>query len=522
MRHIVILGLLGVVILAPYSAFAQAGNCTNLLSTSFPDVRLTAAVVIPAAGALPGYCRVLGFVSTTIGFELRLPTTWNGKFYFVGGSVWAGRLPQRVVSVATGASMQLGLSRGYATAVTDTGHASASIFDASWALNNRAAVIDFSYRGVHLTTEAAKSIIEAYYGTGPAQSYFEGCSTGGYQGLQEAQRFPKDFDGIIAGAPTIDLTGGITAINWNMQVLYKDPASTIPVSKLGMIGDAILAKCDSIDGLTDNIIEDPRRCEFDPRSLVCTAGDAPDCLTSAQAEALAKIYSGPSNSEGRRLFPGLAVGGEKPTATWAAWLLTPPPAGILWNVQDQFLRYLAFDPPEPAFDWQTFDFDRDPARLETMGEILNATNPDLLQFAGAGGKLLIWHGWGDQVIPARRVISYYKEIQRAVGRKRTESFARLFVAPGVHHCGDGLGPNQFDALTELESWVEQGAAPGSILATHFTAGVPDRTRPLCPYPQRARYLGTGDINDAANFVCAGPPAESEDSNHDKEEEGHEL
>jgi feruloyl esterase len=513
---ITVVALFAACVLAPI--VCSADTCTALLSFSLSDTQITSATVVAAAGAVPEYCRVRGTITSTVGFEVRMPTVdWNIKLMFFGNAGYAGRIPT--------AAQNIGLSLGYATAATDTGHTSPNKNDATWALNNRQGEIDFGYRAVHVSTLAAQSIIAAFYGASPSFSYFYGCSTGGRQALEEAQRFPNDYNGIIACAPALDTTGSTIGFTWNMQALLLPLGAALPASKLPMIGATVVNACDAIDGLVDGLIDDPRKCDFDPVVLQCTGDDAPDCLTAPQVQALRQVYAGPTTSDGKQLQPGFPPGGEGPASSrisnpqmfgingnsigWeqdiAGTLASPP---IQFILQDGYLRYLGFEVDDPSFDWSTFNFDVDPARLEFMGEIFNATNLDLSAFAANGGKLLIYHGWSDGLISPLRVIEYYKAIQRGLGRKATEQFARLFMAPGMFHGNGGPGPNSFSAITVLENWVERGQPPDSIVASHADGqGVIDRTRPLCPYPQVARYIGTGSIDAAENFRCVGPPPE---------------
>jgi feruloyl esterase len=476
--------------LALGSKAKAAADCANLANLVIENTTITSASLIPAGVRLPEYCRVQGHVDTEIGFEVRLPTGWNGKFYFQGNGGFAGNIP------VAGP----GLVRGYAVAATDTGHQGAlpgPAGDASWALNNPERQVNFAYRAVHVVTGAAKQIVQAFYGHLPERSYFEGCSTGGRQGLMEAQRYPTDFNGIIAGAPALDQTGAVMAENWNAQALHVAP---IPMDKVSLIASAVLEECDARDGLRDGLISDPRRCRFDPGRLQCPAADAPDCLTPEQVRAVRMIYSGPVNSEGERVYPGFPQGHEDGADGWPLWItgngFVPPRA---FSFQDQFLRFFIFD---PTFDWLTFNFDTDPARLAPTAEFLNATDPDLSVLKANGGKLIMWQGWSDPNLTPFRLVPYFLATAFGDGDDEDRArFLRLFMAPGVHHCGGGRGPNTFDLLTALENWVEGGVAPDRIIASHSTGGVVDRTRPLCPYPLEARYVGTGSIDDAVNFVC---------------------
>lgn len=480
----------------PASALTMPRTCDEMASVSIPDARITSAELIPAGDGLPEHCLVVGIVSPAAGFEACLPTEWNGKLYFAGNFAFAGYI----------ADTSLGLSRGYATVSTDTGH-QADLFDASWALDNRPAEIDYAFRAVHRTAVAAKAILARYYGEGPRRSYFDGCSNGGRQGMREAEQYPGDFDGIAAGAPVLDWTGLTIASNWNMQALFGEAGSLIPLEKVPVIGNAVLAACDGVDGLVDGQIDDPRRCAFAPDTLLCPHDDAPNCLTAPQVKALKKIYAGPTNSAGRRLFPGLPLGGETVDHFgWDVWLIGFPDFPPLDLVeQDQFLRYLAFRVDDPNFDWTTFNFDTDPLRMRPMGDLLNADDTDLSAFRTAGGKLLLWQGWSDPIISATQTIDYYEALRRAMGRRETGQFARLFLAPAVAHCGAGTGPDVFDYLTALEGWVERGIAPDRMEAAHYDEkGEVDRSRPLCAFPMVARYQGRGSIDDAANFRCVDP------------------
>lgn len=517
------LALLG---LAPLSAVhaLDAAQCTALTALSVPATTITSAALVPAAGAVPEHCRVEGRVDTEIAFVLGLPTAWNGKFYHQGGGGFVGSIP----------AITAGLARGYASVATNTGHTGNGVaaLDGSWALNRPDRQVNFGHRGIHVVTVAAKSITRHAYGSAPKHAYFQGCSNGGRQALHEVQRYPKDFDGVIAGAPALDWTGLMIGFNWNSQALRAAP---IPPEKLTLIANAAAARCDAQDGLVDGLIDNPLRCDFNPAVLTCNGPDAPNCLTAAQVQAVQKVYEGPTSSRGRQFHPGFppgaeggATAGEGAVSGWQTWISGPgnPAAPINGNplqftFQDHYLRYFVFS--DPAYDSMSFDFDRDPRALRPSGEFLNATNTDLSEFREAGGKLILWHGWSDHALMAERTIQYYEDVVDRLGsRKRADRFTRLYLAPGMHHCSSGPGPNVFDALTALEQWVEQGVAPKSIVATKYVgnnvaAGIVERTRPLCPYPQTARYTGTGSINDAANFTCSGPRGhdDGDDRNDDK-------
>jgi feruloyl esterase len=486
----------------------SAATCANMLSFSIPETEISSAQVIPADpdDGLPEYCDVVGFTQQTIGFEIRMPTDWNRRMYFAGNKGYAGHVRH---------DTSAGLSRNYATVSTDTGHQVTSdldILDASWALNDRPAEIDFGFRAVHITTLVGKAIISKYYGGTPKFSYFDGCSTGGGQALHEAELFPEDYDGYVAGDPVFDFTGTLMALNWKMQAIDATPDSDlISLDNLSLIGNAVLEKCDTIDGLKDGLIEDPRKCNFDPSSLQCKRGDGPNCLTPSEVHAFQLIYQGPRNAFGLQLFPGLVKGGETPDGAgegdgWDGMINTPGSPSAEYILQDQFLRYLAFRVDNPNYDWSTFNYNRDPQKLDFMGNILNATSTDLSGFHTLGRKLLLYHGWSDETVSPLRTIEYYDDVRRRLGDRQTQDSIRLFMAPGMYHCGTGPGPDTFDYISALEQWVEKGVAPEVMESTHYDLnGNPDRTRPLCAYPKVARYNGTGSIDDAANFSCANAP-----------------
>jgi len=485
------------------------------ITLKLPDTHIVSSSTIPAAAPLPEFCQVQGYVVTRgltgepdnkVNFEVDLPTAgWNGKLYFAGGSGFIG-----------GRSNKAPMSKGYATAYTDTGHEAASAVDATWALGSMTKKVDFFDRGIHVGTVAAKAVTQAFYEKRLEKSYFVGCSTGGKQAFIEAQRYPDDFDGIIAGAPAVDYTGLMIEFNWNERVLLSSPASYIPASKLPLIAKAVLARCDTQDGLADGLISEPRKCDFDPATLQCRAGDGADCLTAAQVDSLKKLYAGP----GQKIFPGMPIGHED-SPNYAAYifgnvqpatrdnLLTFPgdyikdanAAPYEFAFQREFFRYLAFQPGDANYDWRSLNVDRDLSRVAVLGKLHNALDPDLSRFKKHGGKMIIYNGWADPVVPPIRIIEYYEKVEGAMGNPR--SFARLFLAPGMNHCGGGPGPNSLDSLGALEKWVEHGEAPDQIVASHLTDRKVDRTRPLCPYPQVAKYKGSGSIDDAANFVCAG-------------------
>jgi feruloyl esterase len=492
-----------VLILIGAAANAHAATCESLKTLSLDHATVTLAEVVePGAfhlpntgrGAaaqanaykeLPRFCRVAATLTPSsdsdIKIEVWMPAAdWNSKFQAVGNGGWAG-----VISYP---AMAQALKRGYATSSTDTGHVGGS---GSFALGHPEKLIDFSYRSEHEMTVKAKAIIDAFYGSAPRLSYWNGCSTGGRQGLKEAQMFPNDYDGIIAGAPA-----NRTAISlWIADAVLRDPASYIPPTKYPVIHQAAIAACDERDGLKDGLIDDPRKCTFDPQVLACTNGDGPSCLTAPQVKAVKQIYSPAVNPRtGKELFASLPPGTE---LGWGVQARGPEPSQ---NIYDQY-RYVVFK--DPKWDWKTFDFDKDEEkgnRPENL--IMNATDPNMKPFFSHGGKLLLYHGWSDPNVSTLNTIKYYESVvQNLGGPAKAAENLRLFLEPGMGHCGGGEGPNQFDMVAALEQWIEKGKAPSVIVASHATGGKIDRTRPLCAYPQVAAYKGSGDPNDAASFTC---------------------
>jgi len=482
-------------------------SCERLASLTLPQTTITMAKVVPAgAFSRPAigrsnaeqafsnpvpFCRVAATLAPSadsdIKIEVWLPASgWNGKFQAVGNGGWAGTISYPAMAEA--------LRRGYATSSTDTGHASAG---GSFALGHPEKFIDFAYRAVHEMTVKAKAIVQAFYGSAPRYAYWNGCSTGGRQGLAEVQRYPDDFDGVIAGAqanPRTRLNAWQLSIG---QAALKDPAASIPRSKYPAIHNAVVAACDALDGVKDGLISDPPRCHFDPHVLVCKGADGPECLTARQVETARTIMSPARTSRGDQVFPGFAPGTE---LGWAALVGGPEPTSL---AIDQY-RFVVFK--DPNWDWRTFNLDRDlPIADEVDRGTINAIEPDIRPFTRRGGKLLMYHGWADQLVGPGTSIDYYNSVVKALGGELAATGAvRLFMAPGMGHCGGGDGPNTFDTIGALEQWVEHGEPPDALIASHATNGVVDRTRPLCPYPQLATYKGTGSTDEAANFVCKAP------------------
>jgi feruloyl esterase len=490
---------------APATAVrAVAAPCESLLSLSLPHTTITLAQHVsggtfmppettaggpPNRGLenLPSFCRVTATLQPStdsdIKIEVWLPTaSWNGKLQAVGNGAWAGVIPYPALGAA--------LTGGYATAGTDTGHTGNN---ARFAVGHPEKMTDYGYRAVHEMTVAARRIIASFYGNGPRFSYWNSCSTGGRQGLMEAQRFPADYDGIIAGAPVYERTRQLIWELWIAQAVHKDDASYIPPAKYPLIHRAALAMCDARDGVPDGLIEDPTTCPFDPQALECRNGDAPSCLTTAQVAAARTIYAPAVNPRTRQeIYPALQPGSE---LAWGG-LAGPQPAGEAVEL----FKYVVFN--DEHWDFRTLAFDTAVASTDkAQGGVLNATDANLKPFIDRGGRLLLYHGWNDQLVAPVSTVHYYDRVLQTTGRAKTADSVRLFMIPGMTHCAGGEGPNAFDKVDIIERWVERGQAPDRIVASHSTDGKVDRTRPLCPYPQVAAYNGTGRIDDAASFVC---------------------
>ncbi len=488
-------------------ALNPASSCESLSSLALPNTSITLAQVVPAGtfappatgpatpqfSQLPAFCRVAATLTpssdSAIKIELWLPIAdWNGKFQAVGNGGLAGTITYDWLAAA--------LQQGYAAASTDTGHAAAN---ASFAIGHPEKVIDFAYRAVHEMTLKSKGIIAAFYGRAPRFSYFTGCSTGGRQGLMEAQRYPEDFDGIIAGAPANNQTY-LSA--WRIAVeakVLQSPASVVRPAKLAFLNHAVLAACDAIDGVTDGLLTDPRQCHFDPATLLCRGADRDDCLTAQQIEAVKMGYSPAKRTAGELIFPGLVPGGE---TGWDMLTGAKPEPG---SIDVGLFRFVAHQ--DPAWDWRTFDLGRDTSLIDKKAGFINAVNPDLSAFRARGGKLLIYHGWNDGgsggAISPLNSVNYYESVLARMGSPQ-QDWVRLFMVPGMAHCGGGPGPAQVNWMAALERWRESGVAPDRLIASRVSDNHVNMTRPICPYPAVAKYNGVGSTNDAGNFTCKVP------------------
>jgi feruloyl esterase len=497
---------------------ARGMPCADLVQLSLPDTVIRSAVEVPAgpfpfgnaaptcssdiaSPQLPAFCRVTGVVAPQITFEVWLPLeNWNGKFEGLGNHGFAGNIEY--------SDMGPELVKGYAVAGTDTGHAG----NATIWMQNPQQIIDYGSRGVHEMTVKSKAIVRAFYGKPAKYSYFNGCSTGGKEGLMEAQRYPEDYDGInVGGSANFAQIHNRVQYVWNGQVTFGK-GTPLAGATLALINNAAVAACDALDGVVDGVIDNPLTCPFQPSSLLCTAGQALNtCLTAAQVEALEKVYQGPRNPRtGVEIYPGLVRGSER---GWGGSTVGP---GV--STADTFFKFMVYN--DPNWDYRTFNFDSDLAYTDShFSSLIDAIDPDLSAFKNAGGKLLFSHLWSSNTHTATRSIEYYEQVASLMhggkhhGNKfgKTQEFFRLFMAPG----GTGSkGPSSFDALPYLERWVEHGAPPKSMLAWHKTNGVVDRTRPLCPYPQHAVYKGSGSTDDAANFRCRRPRDDKHDHDDD--------
>jgi Tannase and feruloyl esterase len=511
---------------APSPVAAPPGSapaCEELAGLKLADTTIssskavTAGPFTPPGGRggrgpadVPAFCQVHGVLTptphSTIHFEVWLPAAnWNGKLQVVGNGGLAGTISYPALASA--------LRDGFAAASTDTGHTSTE--SPAW-LRDRERLIDYSYRALHMTTVNAKAIVQAYYSEQARRAYYTGCSTGGKQGLMEAQRYPGDFDGILAGDAANFWTHQMASEVWN-GVVTSTPETSLSKEKLQLLQDATLQACDALDGASDGLVSNPARCHFDPAKLQCKSGDAPTCLTAAQVGAVRKIYEGPTNPRThKRFYPGLYPGGEM---GWAANTVINKTTKSGVSSYD-FWGYAFYHKPD--WPYPTFDFDKDVQQAdEDLGPVTNATSPDLEEFRKLGHKLIYYHGAADPLIPAQNGIDYFETVVgMQKGLARAQSFYRAFLVPGLYHCSGGPGPIAFgtsqpapasqrdadhDALRALERWVESGTAPTQIIGTKYVDDDPAKgvafQRPLCPYPQVAKYKGSGEMHDAGNFAC---------------------
>lgn len=475
---------------------ASAGSCDALAlaKIALPHGRITSVQEV-AAGAftppqgrggaafqrLPAFCRVSATLTPTSDSDIRIEVwmpaaNWNGKLQSVGNGAWAGVISYPALATA--------VASGYAAASTDTGHTGNS---GSFVMGHPEKLIDFAYRAVHEMTVAAKTLTAAYYGNGPQRSYWNGCSTGGRQAMAEAQRYPNDYDGIIAGAAANYVTHLQGQQLWIAEQAHLEEGDALPADKLALLHQAVLEKCDALDGVKDGVLENPKACHFDPKTIACKNGDGANCLTAAQVRLAEKIYAGP-----KAVFPGLEPGSE---SGWNG-LAGPQPMSLAVETYQYLVHH------DANWDYKTFDAGRDVALADkTVAATMNSTDPDLQPFFSHGGKLLLYHGWADPGIAPQNSVDYYTSVVKRLGEAQTADSIRLFMVPGMGHCRGGEGTDTFDAVSALDRWESTGKPPEQIPASRIRNGVTDRTRPLCPYPLVAQYRGTGSTDDAANFSC---------------------
>jgi feruloyl esterase len=446
---------------------------------------------------LPAFCRVAGAIKPTsdsdIKFELWLPEqNWNGKFMQTGNGVAAGSIVY--------SSLADPLARGYAVANTDTGHNGAGD-DFSWALGHPEKLIDYQYRSIHELTIVGKAITEARYGKAPGRSYWLGCSTGGRQGLTEAQRFPDDYDAIVAGSPASNWAG-LTASNILRQ--QNMGVGGLGADKVGLLHAAAIAACDAMDGVTDEVISEPGKCNFDPASLQCKKGQSDQCLSENEVAAAKRIYAGVVDKDGQVLYPGTGPGSEM------LWAVDGSPR---FRIGINYYRDVVMQ--DPNWDPATFNADTDlPRGVQATGPALMAMDPDLNPFIAHGGKLITYHGTADGLISYKNTVNYYESVVRKLGEDKVKDHVRFFLIPGMSHCSGGEGAYQIDWLSALENWDKDNQAPATLPAAHpaVTMGPPGAppmpgkafTRPACAWPEVAKYQGSGDDSDAANFECVMP------------------
>lgn len=490
-------------------AAAAAIDCASLGPMALPDGRILSAESVapgsfdapgptPPVDNVPAFCRVVGRIGDNINFEVWLPERWNGKFLGVGNGGYAGAISY-YAGPRVGPSMALinGLQRGYAVASTDTGHAMnmANPFDASWGRGRPDLIEDYAHRAIHKMTVAAKAIVSAHYGRPASRAYFDGCSGGGRQGLVEAERYPADYDGVVAGAPANPFTPLMAGLSTVGRNVLGSPDSVLPAAKLALIHKAVLAKCDKLDGVEDGALEDPRQCRFDPGELQCSAGNGGDCLTVAQVRSARALYADATLPNGRQIFPGFEVSSEG-DPLMSLTIGGPRP----FPISDGFYTHWVHN--DPSWDFRRFRLESDGiAGISRFGALLDA-GPDLRRFKARGGRLILWHGWMDPTIAPRNSIDYFTALDRRTGAK---GFATLFMVPGMGHCNVGSATRDFDSLSALEQWVEQGRQPTTLIASASRADGSVRfRRTLCPYPARAAYDGRGDPNSAESFQCRKP------------------
>jgi feruloyl esterase len=514
------------------SLAGPSGDCVTLAGLKLPWVKIRSAQQVDGEKDTRSYCKLTGIIDKEITFEVDMPApaAWNGKFVMGGSGGFLGNLQNGIKPAA--------LARGYATAVTDTGHPIPADGGGSWALHDPMRLVNFGHRGTHLAAANAKLVIQAYYKKAIARSYFYGSSGSGRQAMMEAERYPGDFMGIIAACPAYSWTQlNVFATGWTQQQMYPTAERqyqfqpVVPPQKVRALDDAVYAKCDALDGVQDGVITNPLACHFNPRTdlKLCAAGeDNAQCFTSEQQDVIARIHAGPSNADGA-IWPGWAYGGEAIPGMWTApnggtaYVIgnrggSAPYSSRHYLLTNETMRYLVFN--DPGYDLHSFNFETDIPATLAASAVVDANNPDLGGFEKRGGRLIMSVGWSDWAVDDLAVKGFYDQIVRTNGgQSKVSGFARLFMLPGVGHCfatdPARKTPNNVDLLTALENWVERDKAPDQIIASHVVAatgnrnpplsmpvaGTVDRTRPICAYPRIAAYKGSGSIDDATSFTC---------------------
>jgi feruloyl esterase len=488
-----------------------AATCESLQSIKIPHTTVTSAQPVaagqftlpagtspPFPGAtgpnfknLPEFCRVTATATPTsdseIKIEVWMPVSgWNGKLRGTGNGGLGGNLSYGGLATA--------MQGGFAAAAENTGHENGS----SYALSHPEKIVDFGDRAAHEMTVTAKAAIAAFYGRAPKFSYMDECGGGSIGALKEAQKYPDDYNGVVVGGFAAHLTHHTFAQMWIWQATHKDADSVIPPTKFPAIHQAALAACDANDGVKDGVIENPPSCKFDPTLLECRGPDNNSCLTRGQVAAARKLYAGPRNPRtGEQIYSPLYPGSE------LGWGQLTGDAPIF--IATDFFKYFVFK--DPAWDYKTrpINFDSDVALADKPANLpVNAADPDIKKFVARGGKMMLWGGWNDAGVPPLEVVNYYNNVLKTIGAKPAMSAVRLYMLPGVGHCGGGEGTDHFDLFPALQQWVEQKQAPANLIASRIENGKEVRTRPLCAYPEIATYKGSGSTDDAANFVCKKP------------------
>lgn len=488
----------------PSAVDDAAARCAALVGSRFENVPGAPTVIMSAEIAsqpgAPEFCHVSGVIAPQITITMRLPThQWNGKLFVSGCGGVCG------TPVRPGLFFDVALDRGYAVIANDMGHHSGGTAgtEGQWAYNNELLKMDFGFRATHATTLVGKAIVAAYYAKPQKYSYFQGCSTGGRQGLISAQRYPDDFDGIIAGAPVnVYASGSMQQIWAALSNRNPDESSIMKRPDVEFLHRKVVETCDAIDGLKDGIVENPRKCGFDPGKLECKAGETKECLTSPMVEVARKLYRGPVSSKGEQVHAGVEPGSEMSWISSAFDDGARPGALLTFGMEK--LRYISYD-EGPSWNARDFNWDTDPPRARGFDAVYAANNPDLRKFKARGGKMIQYHGWYDETAVPANSTDYYEATTRTMGgQAATQDFYRLYMIPSMGHCSGGAGATVVDYLTALEQWVEQGQAPDRLVGRNVKNGDVMLTRPHFPYPDVARYTGKGDPKDAANFKRVTP------------------